>query len=52
VSIVDIEPKGCLAECISIANRQAEIKTRPNGTQSGISRMLMSVRPPVRVFTG
>ena len=45
---MDIEPKGCLADYISIANRQAEIKTRPNGTQSGISdRMLMSVGPPV-----
>jgi hypothetical protein len=33
--------------------RQAEIKTRPNDTQPGISdRMLMSVRPPVRGFTG
>ena len=34
----DIEPKGCLVDYVSIANRQAEIKTRPIGTQSGIFR--------------
>ena len=38
VPIADIEPKGCLVDYLSIANRQAEIKTRPNGTQSGIFR--------------
>ena len=36
--IADIEPKGCLVDYLSIPNRQAEIKTRPNGTQSGIFR--------------